>query len=710
MWQPTPWHSSFNLNILVKKRMTVIQQVKNRFDKFQLPHWSIPIALVTFCLLSFGILIPSLGIYWDDWETILIIRQFPLSEFWQYFSDNRPLAAWTYIISSPFLGTSPVAWQLFTLLLRSLTVCLFWLVFCNVWPQRKREVTFASFLFAIYPIFLQQYISVAYHQHWMAYLLFFGSLWMMIRSVQLPRFYWLFTILSIVTLGLHLSILEYFVGAELLRPVILWILFSTTFSENRKRIKHTLLHWLPYLLTLLAFVSWRMIYTLGAVEDNNRPGLLFDLISQPLKTIIQFIQMVLQDGIFILASTWHKTLSPELIDLTQRFNLFSWGMAFLIAVLVFLFLSKLESIPQNASPRHDRWVIQALFIGVAIILLGTLPAWVTYRQASAAGQNIDRFGLVAMSGASLVFVALMDWAVKDTLPRKIILCFLIMLGVALQIRIANDYRWSWTRQKRLLWQLYWRAPAIEPHTVFLAENQLFPYVAPTFAFNVLYSQPENTRELTYQFYQLNREFSVDAGNWLNGKQLSENHREFTYTGMSTDGLILYFKTPQSNCLWLLNSEDATNPYISQNTREALPLSRFDRIQPHNNNPTVPPTDILGSQPNQDWCYYYEKADLARQFGQWEQVVELGNQAQQAGYSPQSGSSNSPQEWLPFIEGYAAAGNWQRAQDLTIQSLQTDEKYRNRLCVLWQKISTSHKENPEAASILDELECHQYSEQ
>jgi hypothetical protein len=227
---------------------------------------------------------------------------------------------------------------------------------------------------------------------------------------------------------------------------------------------------------------------------------------------------------------------------------------------------------------------------------------------------------------------------------------------------------------------------------------------------VLYAQPENTRELSYQFYQLNREFSMDAGNWLNGKELSESHREFTYKGMSTDGLILYFKTPQSNCLWLLNIEDETNPYITQNTRDALPLSRFDRIHEQNNNPSVPPFDILGSQPNPDWCYYYEKADLARQMGQWNQVADLGDQAQQSGYSPQSGSSNSPQEWLPFIEGYAATGNWQMAHDLTIQSLQIDEKYRNRICVLWQKISSAQKENSEAASMLDELDCQTFTDQ
>lgn len=690
--------------------MTVIQKIKNRFDKFQLPHWSIPVAIILFCFLSYGILIPSLGIYWDDWETILIIRQFPASEFWQYFSDNRPLAAWTYIISSPFLGTNPVAWQLFTLSLRSLTVCMFWLVFCNVWPKRKREITFASFLFTIYPIFLQQYISVAYHQHWMAYLLFFASLWLMLRAVQSPRFYWFFTILSILTLGLHLSILEYFVGVELLRPIVLWIVFATISSENHKRIKKVLVHWLPYLISLIAFVSWRMMYTLGTVDDNNRPALIFDLVTKPLETIIKLTQMVLQDGIFILISTWYKTLTPQLIDLSEKFNLFAWGMAFLTALLVFLFLSKYESSPDITSPHHDHWIIQALIVGIAIILLGTLPAWVTYRQASGSGQNIDRFGLVAMSGASLVFVAMMNWSIKDKLPGRIILCFLILLGVALQIRIANDYRWSWTRQKRLLWQLYWRAPAIEPQTTFLAENQLFPYVAPTFAFNVLYGQPQNIRELSYQFYQLNREFSVDAGNWLNGKKLTENHREFTFNGKSTNGLILYYKTPQSNCLWLLNDEDETNPYLSQNTRDALPLSRFDRIHTQNDNPSVPPLDILGSQPNPDWCYYYEKADLARQFKQWERVVELGEQAQQSGYSPQASSSNSPQEWLPFIEGYAVTGNWQKAHDLTIQALQTDEKYRNRICVLWQKISFTQKENSEVVLMLDELECQQFADQ
>jgi hypothetical protein len=52
-----------------------------------------------------------------------------------------------------------------------------------------------------------------------------------------------------------------------------------------------------------------------------------------------------------------------------------------------------------------------------------------------------------------------------------------------------------------------------------------------------------------------------------------------------------------------------------------------------------------------WCYYYEKADLARQRGDWEEVLSLGAQALEKGFAPQDKI-----EWLPFLQAYAVAGD------------------------------------------------------
>ncbi|HEY3477200.1 MAG TPA: hypothetical protein VGK56_21470, partial [Anaerolineales bacterium] len=64
----------------------------------------------------------------------------------------------------------------------------------------------------------------------------------------------------------------------------------------------------------------------------------------------------------------------------------------------------------------------------------------------------------------------------------------------------------------------------------------------------------------------------------------------------------------------------------------------------------PPSVVFGPEPPHEWCYYYEKADLARQRGDWEEVVRLGDEAIQAKLAPQDDI-----EWMPFLQAYAHTG-------------------------------------------------------
>ena len=46
----------------------------------------------------------------------------------------------------------------------------------------------------------------------------------------------------------------------------------------------------------------------------------------------------------------------------------------------------------------------------------------------------------------------------------------------------------------------------------------------------------------------------------------------------------------------------------------------------NADPPAQPPYLLGPEPEHDWCYYFEKAELARQQADWQQVAMLGDQA------------------------------------------------------------------------------------
>ena len=61
-------------------------------------------------------------------------------------------------------------------------------------------------------------------------------------------------------------------------------------------------------------------------------------------------------------------------------------------------------------------------------------------------------------------------------------------------------------------------------------------------------------------------------------------------------------------------------------RDALSFSRPELILTDANPPAAPPASLFDPEPEHDWCYYFEKAELARQRGDWQEVTRLGDQA------------------------------------------------------------------------------------
>jgi hypothetical protein len=121
----------------------------------------------------------------------------------------------------------------------------------------------------------------------------------------------------------------------------------------------------------------------------------------------------------------------------------------------------------------------------------------------------------------------------------------------------------------------------------------------------------------------------------------------------------------------------------------ISLANLSRIQPQPITPGYrPPAALYGPEPPHTWCYYFENADLARQTGDWTNVARIGDQVQQMGYKPSNPASNSPHEWIPFIEGYAHTGRWMDASKVTKAAFDQDVLYKPMLCDLWQRLLTS----------------------
>jgi len=176
-------------------------------------------------ILSFGLLIPSLGFYQDDWHHIFYFSQGGAEGLKQFlFTDSRPFAYLIYVPLFKLLGTRPVAWQVTALLFRFFIVFSFWGVLNQIWKESYKRNAIVASVFLVYPVFLLQPMSVMFALHWIMYLVYMLSLLLMLKAIQSSRYFVALMSIALLLEVFHLLIMEYFVGIEFLRPIFLFML------------------------------------------------------------------------------------------------------------------------------------------------------------------------------------------------------------------------------------------------------------------------------------------------------------------------------------------------------------------------------------------------------------------------------------------------------------------------------------------------------
>ncbi len=650
-----------------------------------IPGWTVPVALLAILLAAFAPFITRLGFYQDDWHHVYFAHSLGLPSLETMFLyDGRPFAAYLYQALFTILGFKPLHWQISTLFIRFLTVLFTWLYLKEIWPQHRRVVTWVVVLFAVYPLFKVQPLSVAYSVHWTGFLLFSVSIWAMVRSVRRPRYAWAYLLLGLLSASLELAFIEYFAGLELVRPFILWGLFSDQ-KATRSRLRQVMLYWLPYLLLLVAFFIYR-VYLIPSPEpgfERNQPTVLFDLLRTPLPTSLLLVQTILQDSLYILVTIWGNIFTPDLFQITRPINLLILGFTVLCSIGLYVYLRRLET-DTEADP-SPRWARHALLLGLVLVILGPIPAWITGQSVSQDNPLWSgRLGMASMVGASLVVVALLEMLVHQKRLRTVVFVLLIGFAVAWHLYNTDGYRLSWIKQTRFFHELAWRAPFITPQTTLLSDEEIFSYMGeyPTsFALGTLYPRDDQSLYLNYWFYSILRRFFEDIDALRSGMDFEYAINFGRYQGNSLNSLVLFYQPEQNQCLWVLKPEDESLRSLPLVLRETAAISNLDRIEPQPAAEDDFPVEIFGPEPAAYWCTYYQQAELAAQQGHWEAVTAAWEDAGAAGFRPQNGV-----EILPFLRGYAFTGNWSEARALTIQANRLTRGMKHTLCPMWEEFS------------------------
>ena len=639
-----------------------------------------PIILLIVAVLAYGILIPQLGFYWDDLPMSWIRYELGPEAMTQYFSTNRPVWGLLYQITTRLIPQVPVYWQIFALMWRWLGAVVVWAIVRELWKDKPNFALAVALLFLLYPGFNQQWGAYLYSHFFIVLFFYLYSVYLSLKRKTIP---------AMIFSALNLWMMEYFFPLEFARPGFIWVSLRDEYPNPRERIKPTLRLWMPYLAVFaLAVLSRLFIF-------NNQIygfGLLSQLRSAPGTTILSLIQNVFLSLWTVLLAAWTQTFTPidpavhgiRTIALYAIVSLLAFGIA-----IYFLFMHA-----ENETGKRNSYY--AMGLGLFLLPFAGAPFWLTGLTVSLA-HPASRFTLPFMFAVSLILVGLIE--LIPSRFRYLLVALLVGLAAGRQFLWSTDYLRSWQQQKNLFWQMTWRAPGLKPNTIVLMNQELSFYADNSLnaPLNWIYAPNSNADEISYVlFYPTNR-LNESLPALQRDIPIQYDYIAGRFHGNTSQALAFYYDPP--SCLRLLEPDiDPYNRFILDESlmREAAALSNADRIVDSSN--AVMP-GMYGPEPAHGWCYYFEKADLARQFGDWETVTRLGDEAFALDDYP-----NNPLERFVFIEGYAHIGDWERALKLSRESYKVSKEFVGPpLCLLWKRIETETTAGLERDEAMSEAE-------
>ena len=640
------------------------------------------ITLLVAAILAYGLLIPQLGFYWDDLPMSWIRYQLGFEAMTKYFSTNRPVWALLYQITTRIFPHVPIYWQVFALLWRWLGAVVLWATVKELFPQRERLALTLALFFLLYPGFNQQWVSYLYSHFFIVLFFFLLSQYLMLRGKTIP---------ALIFSALNLWMMEYFFVLELIRPFVIWTSLRDL-SVPRERIKRTLSLWTPYLAVFVLAVLSRVFIFNNQIYQFSLKA---ELIKAPLATILMLVKNVFSSLWTVTIAAWGQVFQfpNPAVDGPRTLAIYAVVMISVAALILFGLPKQVQG--QQRGEREFGWII---LLGLILLVLAGPPFWLTNVPVSL-GFPANRATLSFMLGVSFIFAGLIG-----LLPQRaqiFVVTIFVAMAAGRQFLWSNEFRRDWTAHKNLFWQMTWRAPGLEKNTIVLMNEELSFYADNSLgaALNLIYAPDNHSDVVDYVlFYPTNRESLSLTPNtpvdydFLAGK----------FSGNTSQAVVFYYSPPK--CLRLLDPEiDSVNRLIPDDTflRDAALLSSSAPIL--NVDSSQMPVGY-GAEPAHGWCYYFEKADLARQMGDWKTVTQLGDAAFALDDYP-----NDPIERFVFIEGYAHSAEWKKAVELSKLSYKVSKGYVGPLlCKLWTRIARDTENSPEREAVLGglqiEFEC------
>lgn len=692
-----------------------ISRISTRYEWLK----AMPLVLLFLAVVGYGLLIPWLGFFWDDFPVAWIADRLGPEGLERYFSTNRPMLSWLYQVTIPLFGTqTPWHWHVFALFTRFTAALAFYAFVRAIWGRYSRLAIWASLFFVVYPGFKQQWVSIIYGHFFLILTGLFISFYLSVRSVKLSSYpgetqpsdpagvNWkgiLFTILAWLLAFQNLLFLDYFFFLEFIRPVLLWKALEERIPNRKLRFMQVIRAWFPFALLLVGFILWRF-FTLKSQPHLYHVTILDKLLLEPLTALLNLVKNILYSLWIALPAAWGGIFQPPDFKLGVRTALITTVLiGTTLAVLVLYFALLRPKLQVEARPRKE--AISFIWIGLAACLLAGWSIWLPELVIGTKFSG-DRFSLVFLPGSALVLAGMIGLLPARSPLPWLMVALLVSVAAGQHFINANAFRKDWEFQQRFFWQLSWRVPELKAGTLLLAEGLPFTFYTDnslTAPINWIYAPDNTTSQMSFLLFYPDRRLGTTLPALEPGLPISVNYLAANFTGNTSQAVGFTYNPPA--CLRILEPDlDVENKMLPEDMQLASVLSSTIPIIPDSGEgPVNLPDQFYEEEPAHGWCYFYEKADLARQQGNWEQVVALGEQAYATGDYP-----NDPMERIPFIEGYAHLSNWDKAVEITRESLNVTPMMEPVLCRLWERISTatpaSSEKDETLQKLFDEMNC------
>jgi hypothetical protein len=638
---------------------------------------------MTLAAAAYLLLSGRLGFTSDDWYLIYAGLTGGIAKFQDVFASDRPFRAY---FAGPVFSLFGLRPQLYLLLSYALRVggalAFYWLLHL-VWPKLGRFKVALAALFVLYPGWTDQVIPFDIQAHLLGVASMLASFALSIRARTARRITSKIMLIIAGVAGqlLALGMMEYYIGMEGLRFLLLALpvldrrplnAFKPGWQIRWKRLATA---WLPYLLGATAFMFWRIYLFNNTRGATDISAMVAGVVGSPLIRSLWAAVYLIQDFFSVTVLAWVIPLYQQSFNLRLRESLIGLGLGLAMGLITWCVLGQLKPGGSSTTAGLDQATgeqdreradgLEMMWIGCLGVLAALAPVALGSRHIvfplySRFTLPASPAGILVLGGALLAFglanprrqAAFQRWA-----PA-----LLVSLAIIAHYGNAVHAAEGWETVQNFWWQISWRSPQIVPETVLAADYAATGILEDYYVWgpaNLIY-YPER-----YTVGDIDRTplaavlLAIDnVQNIQMNRAVSDRERRGLTSTQNFSHLLLLSMPSESSCVHLL---DGRAPELSdQESSEmslAAPYSRMERVQ--TDGPShIPPAELFGGEPAHNWCYYYQKASLARQRGDWAEVVRLGDEATHLNERPADRV-----EWMPFIQAYAYLDRYEDVDQL-----------------------------------------------